>query len=265
MDLDQELAAYQAAHPPKTLAHRGVTWRYTRAGSGPVIVVLTGALGIAEAGFRVLTRLEERFTVIAPDYPDITDPTLLLDGLIAIADRENVRRAVWSGGSFGGLIAQRLAERAPDRFAGMVLSHTGLVTAARSPGWGLFLVEALPARWIAALIRRRLRALLAGVPDFWYRWFDRTISGFGRDQLVRRVRLADGLSRLPAGTPWTGPTLIIESDNDPAVRPAQRAALRAAYPQARLHRFTGTGHAASVLDPEGTVRMLSEFDLSIQA
>jgi pimeloyl-ACP methyl ester carboxylesterase len=263
MTLDQQLETFRTSHPRRTLRHQEVEWRYTRSGAGPAIVVATGALGIAEAGFQVQSLLERRFTVISPDYPDLESGSQLLDGYLAILDAEGVRTAVWHGGSFGGLVVQRVVERAPDRVAGIVLSHTGVVSAGRMPGWALGLLAALPSSWVQALFRRRLRSLLAGAPEFWYRWFDQAIASFTKDRLLRRLRLADSLAAMPSGPRWTGPTLIIESDNDPAVRPEARAALRAAFPGARVHRFSGTGHSASVLDPDATARVVAEFAASV--
>jgi len=263
--LADQLAAFRAAHPPRTFTHRGVAWRYYRGGTAqPTLVLLTGVLGIAELGFQVQTLLEQRHTVIAADYPDLAAGPALIDGLIAIIDREKIGRAVWQGGSFGGLILQRLVEQAPDRVAGMVLSHTGLVTAGRAPQWALRLLEILPDRWVEGLLRRRLRGLLVGAPDFWLQWFDRAIGAFDRDAIIRRVQLSNSLARMPPGPAWTGPTLIVESDNDPAVRPAARAALRAAFPHARVHTFEGTGHAAAILDPQGTAKVVAEFAESLR-
>ena len=264
MTLNDDLAAFREAHPPQTLNHGGIAWRYHRGGSGtPTIVIATGALGIAEAGFQVQSLLEKRFTVLTMDYPDVASAPDLIDGLLAILDAEGTTTAMWHGGSFGGLIVQRVVERAPERVAGIILSHTGLVTAAQMPGWALWLMEILPASWVNGLFKKRLRGFLAGAPPFWLEWFERVITAFSRDQLVRRLKLADSLGKMPSGRAWTGPTLIVESDNDPAVKPEARQALRAAFPGARVHRFSGTGHSASILDPVGTARVVTEFAESL--
>ena len=40
---------------------------------------------------------------------------------------------------------------------------------------------------------------------------------------------------------------------------ANRQALRALYPDARVHTFTGTGHATAILQPRKYVEIVSAF------
>jgi len=66
MDLRQRLDRFRAAHAPRTVRHAGTRWRYLVGGGGPAtVLVLGGALGIAEFGFPLIE---------ADDDPMITAP-----------------------------------------------------------------------------------------------------------------------------------------------------------------------------------------------
>ncbi len=89
--LEQELAAFRTAHPPRHVSRRGVEWSYYTGGQGgEVILRLTGALGVAEFSFQQIRLFERRFRVIAPDYPAVRSLAEVTDGLLAILAAEGV-------------------------------------------------------------------------------------------------------------------------------------------------------------------------------
>jgi pimeloyl-ACP methyl ester carboxylesterase len=144
-----------------------------------------------------------------------------------------------------------------------VLSHTGPVEAARVPRLLPRLLRRLPERWLLASYRRRLAPLVAAAGPFWRDWVDRTLAELGKGHLLARIELADDLARLPATRhprgAWSGPTLLLEASDDPAVRPAWRGRLRARFPTAGTHRFEGAGHVAALIDPAGFARVVRDF------
>lgn len=265
MTLATDLAEFIASHPQVSLRRPEGEVRYRASGTGPpAIVLLTGALGLGHFGFQVHRALEPRFRVLAPDYPDSDQPARLIAGLVAMLDAEGIGRAVVHGASFGGLIAQRLVDRAPGRVAGLILSHTGPAAAAGAPGWLLALVERLPERWIVGRLTNRLRGMMRGADPAWLPLFDEALARLGTQGLFRRLRLAAALAKMTESAPrWAGPTLLVGSDDDPAVRPAVRAALQRAYPGASQHTFHGTGHVAPVLDPVGYAGIVAAFAAGI--
>jgi pimeloyl-ACP methyl ester carboxylesterase len=56
-----------------------------------------------------------------------------------------------------------------------------------------------------------------------------------------------------------GKILIIESDDDPAIRAPERAHLRAMYPGAEVRTFHRTGHVTALVQPEEFVRAVKDF------
>jgi len=58
---------------------------------------------------------------------------------------------------------------------------------------------------------------------------------------------------------WPGQVLLALADDDPGTPEATRAALKALYPEARLHLFYGTGHVTSVLKEAEYQAVIGEF------
>jgi len=265
MSLDRELAGFRATHPPVRLVHQGAEWRYYRGGRGAsTALLLGGALGVAEFAFQQIGLLEQHVHVVAPDYPSVGTLGDLLDGLVAVLDEEGVRRAHVVGGSFGGLVAQALVRRHPERIASLVLSHTGAPDPGRRRRSAVAPLALLPTSLLRSLLRRRLGRTLVGADPFWHEYFDRVVAGLSKPDVLSRVWLAAEFAEQAGYAPgdlaaWGGRVLILEADDDPLFPPAAREALRALYPGAEVHTFHGTGHAAAVLRPDEYAAVLLRF------
>ena len=262
--LDRELTEFRASHAPRRLTYRGVEWRYFVGGDGDQVVLrLSGALGLAEFAFQQIRLFEPRFRVITPDYPAVRSLAEMTDGLIAILDAESVERAHVIGGSFGGLLAQVLVRQAPERVASLVLSHTGAPDGKRR-GVATAIVAAVPQPLLRGLLKKRLGRTLDAADTFWRRYFDRAIGEMTKADILSRVRLQAEFGAQAGWSPgdlarWPGRVLLIEGEDDPLFPPAARARLRALYPNAEVHRFQGTGHAAAVLKPEEYAAVVTGF------
>lgn len=261
--LEQELAEFRAAHPARRLTYRGNHWRYYAAGQGgAVVLLLGGALGRAEFAFQQIRLLATHFRVLAPDYPPVASLAELADGLLSLLDTEHVTAAHVVGGSFGGLLAQVLVRRAPQRVASLVLSHTGAPDGRRRRAASV--VALLPAPLLRAALRARLGRTLAAADPFWRRYFERAVDGLSRADILSRVRLqaefgAEAGYRPEDLTGWPGRVLVVDAADDPLFPPAARQRLRALYPSAQVHQFRGTGHAAALLRPGEYASVLTRF------
>jgi pimeloyl-ACP methyl ester carboxylesterase len=261
--LERELAEFRAGHAPQRLTYRGVEWRYYAGGRGNQVVLrLSGALGLAEFSFQQIRLFEPQFRIITPDYPPVRSLAEMTDGLIAILDAESVKRAHVIGGSFGGLLAQVLVRRAPQRVASLVLSHTGAPDGTRR-GVVTAIVAAMPIGLLRGLLKARLGRTLDAADTFWRRYFDRAVEQMTKDDILSRVRLQaefGGRNWHPDDlAEWPGRVLLIEGEDDPLFPPAARARLRTLYPGAEVYRFQGTGHAAAVLKPEEYAAVVTHF------
>ena len=227
---------------------------------GEPVVLLHGGGGNRQMWARTVQGLADRYRVIAPDLPghgelrtQRFDLRRATDVVAAAIDREAAGHAVVVGLSLGGYVAIALAERSPERLAGLVLSGA-------------------TAEYLG---RGGLATRLAAIPvRLGARWFDRKSA-----EAIRRIAPADiaepmlvaGLStrgaaeafwRLPgrdyhamlAG--YRGPLLVLNGERDHENRKAEARAL-AAWPQARVEVIEDAGHACAVSQPDrftGAVR-----------
>jgi pimeloyl-ACP methyl ester carboxylesterase len=260
--LEHELEAFRAAHPARRLAYHGREWRYYSAGQGEAVLLLGGALGLAEFAFQQIRLLQRHFRVLAPDYPPVASLAELTDGLLALLDTEDIRSAHVVGGSFGGLAAQVLVRRAPTRVASLALSHTGAPDGRRRRAARI--VALLPPPLLRAALKARLGRTLAATDPFWQRYFDRAADRLSRTDILSRIRLQAEFSAEAGYRPedlrdWPGRVLVVEAADDPLIPPAAQQRLRALYPSAQVHQFRGTGHAAALLRPEEYASVLTRF------
>lgn len=262
--LAQQLAEFRACFPAAEVRTAGERWRFHRGGTGEETVLwLTGVLGAGEFAFPRALELGRRYRIIAPDYPAVASLDAMADGLVAILDGERVDRAHVIGGSFGGMIAQHLVRRHPARVRSLVLSHTAAPEMSPMSGAMMRGLRVLPGWMLRAMFRRRLRPSFPGEGSFWTRYFDECVARLDAHALRSRLTLGTEFARSRYTTgdlaAWPGPMLILESDDDPLMSAENRQALRALYPRARIHTFSGAGHAAAILRPSDWVEVVSGF------
>lgn len=269
--LDQILREFRTAHRPISRLLAGVEWRYVRAGTGDsTLLMLPGAPGLFEMAFPYVLAFERHWRVIAPSYPArITRREQLIAGLAALLEAEGCERIHLVGGSYSGLVAQYLVGRHPERIATLLLGDTGLPNARRGRAIraAMVLVRRMPAFALHALLRLALLPVIRGDSpehDFWRRYLNAVISATPPAEFANRVRTWVDMDlgehtvfkHLPV---WRGPTLLVQTAEDPLFSPAERAALRARYPQAHYHSFHVPGHTTALSHAEDYIRLIIEF------
>lgn len=166
------------------------------------------------------------------------------------------------GFSLGGLVAQELAHRVPDRIGRLALAGTAV-------GWGS-MPGSLPALALAAMPLRYYSRTVSEQTN----WL---LSPADRALLRRLTTLTEARLRHPpsllgyAGQFWAGalwsslrwlpsvrvPTLVLHGDADQLVPPANSVQLARLLPEARLHVLPDEGHFI-VFDPQGAALPLLE-------
>jgi pimeloyl-ACP methyl ester carboxylesterase len=142
------------------LEWRGTRLRYAVAGDGPPLVLVHGLGGTIENWRALAPPLATRHRVLVPDLPGHGRSSLLpearsLDALaeavLAVADAEEIRPAVWIGHSLGGGVALRAAALRSDVVRGLVLAAAaGIGSASRAAHVTLAVLGvARPGRLIA--------------------------------------------------------------------------------------------------------------------
>jgi poly(3-hydroxyoctanoate) depolymerase len=243
-----------AAKPGRQVVVGGLRLRVDVRGDGPPLLLLMGIGGHLEM-WEPLRRRLDGFTTIAFDAPGTGDSEvplrpLRLPGLArltgSLLDSLGVDRAAVLGYSFGGLLAQELARRAPDRVERLVLASTtcgvGAVPgrpaalAALCTPWRYY-----SATYFDAVAPRVFGGKMRGSFDPSLRdgRLQRPPSFVGYAQQLFAVT---GWSSLPWLHQVVTPTLVLSGDDDPIVPVINARFLARRIPKARLVIIRGGGH-----------------------
>jgi pimeloyl-ACP methyl ester carboxylesterase len=236
------------------------------------LVLLPGSL--LEPPESLLRRLGVSRRVIALSYSDAERMTDLTDSIARELATAGVSRAVALGSSYGGWVAQCLARRHPDLVRRLILVHTFALQP--DAAWRLRLAskiwKAFPRPLLRRLMMARVRRLVSPLADSSPDEHSRVLARVGElsqapekmTALLRQTAcMLDSLTSFPTApgdlARLDGKFLIIESDDDPAVRAPEREHLRALYPGAHVRTFHGTGHITALVEPDEFVRTVEDF------
>lgn len=247
--------------------------RVVRSGDGRPLLLINGLGAPLEMWDPLVRRLRGR-EVIAFDLPGVglsgyprwplrmPELARLVDGLLA---RLRQQRVDVLGYSLGGLLAQELAHRIPERVRRLVLGATvpGVPSFPPNPLVGLMLLT--PARYWDRRLAELIVPRIAG---------GRT----ARDRRVLRAGLNPRLTRPPTTVGylhqlysvigWSShrwlhrlrhPTLVLHGDEDPVAPLVNARYLAWAIPTARIHVVRGGGHLFLFDQPGSAVGVLHDF------
>lgn len=250
-----------------------LAWRAT--GEGTPLLLIAG-LGLdGSSWWRSAPGFAERFRVITFDYrgtgrsgraPLFCSTGDLADDAAAVLDEAEVESALVYGFSLGGMVAQRLALRHPDRVSALVVgaTHAG-GTGAVQPGpatraylWrGRFLSHAAAAE--------------ASVPHLYGRrcrdeWPDRIAADLEHrrerrpDSRAYRGQVGAAMMHDAHGSLHNidAPTLVVHGVDDRLIPKANGKLIARRVPDARLHLVPDAGHYYSTDEP-GIDEVISGF------
>jgi 3-oxoadipate enol-lactonase len=185
---------------------------------------------------------------------------------LAVLDAAGVRQACVFGISMGGMIAQELAIRHPERVRSLVLGCTfASWRKATAPPLRtkldlvlLNLGRATPERVARVLVSAEWHRAHPESAMEWLRRAERTALRFATAQVlaIARHHTLDRLERIRA------PTLVLTGDADQLVPPVNSELLAKTIPRARLHVLRGAGHVFPLEREEETVQALRQHFLS---
>jgi pimeloyl-ACP methyl ester carboxylesterase len=264
----------------------GAPFHHLEEGTGPPVVLLHGGSGGGANWFRLLPALARQHRVLAPDLPGFglsaaVEPQPPL-GTVAAAlleswlEAQGVRTALVVGTSFGGLVAVRLAQRAPQRVGRLLLLDSAGLGRGIHPLARLAMLPGLAALALHPT-RRGTRSVLVtlltanrsglsaeqvdALTDYLYlsaraagtRYLARTMRHFGSAGGQREVVTAAELQRLrlPASVVWGARDRFLPLSH-------ARAAARH-LPDARLVIIEDAGHSPNWETPEAVLDAIAEL------
>jgi pimeloyl-ACP methyl ester carboxylesterase len=177
----------------------------------------------------------------------------LADGVVALLDAEGIAQVHVLSGSFGGMLAQTLLHRHPQRIGQVVLSNTSAPRPALALRYraGLRNVRLLPEFALRLLAPGQMYATIAPPPAesaFWKAYLKELFAERlnKRDITSTYEAMIDFMQRPLAAadrTGWQGQMLIVGSVDDHTFGADALQQLFALYPHAQRHIFDGGGHS----------------------
>lgn len=237
---------------------RNFAWRAS--GSGKPLVLIHGWGNSAAIFAELMTQLPGCHC-LAPDLPGYgasspaarVDLAALADDFISWFDALGLEAVNLLGWSLGGMLAQQLAARFPQRIERLILV-AATPRFVSTPDWQHGLADSA----VRALARDFKRAPAPTLENFWRLQFsgEETVpspllpevelaTALGGLELLRQVDLRQELCKI------TMPTLVLHGSKDVIIPVAAGRFLAATLPQALLHEVSGCGHAPflSAADP----------------
>lgn len=263
------LQDFRAHYPPQEVDLGGVTWEYIdtadHAETLPLLL-LVGGLRMADASFQTTAPLSAHQRIIIPSYPEVDTMAALCDGIVGILDLLGIEQVAVLAGSFGGMIAQVLVRRYPNRIRKLILSSTGMPDAS---GYRqqMKLLEMTPS----VLAKRMLPAQMLSIMDvaedqrdFWRAYLNELFNErISKEAVLSTFRCILDFAEQPLSADdlagWTGQTLIIQSADDETFNASERDTITAYYPHARVHVFPNGGHSPSVTHRDAYLELVNAF------
>jgi 3-oxoadipate enol-lactonase len=214
------------------------------------VLLITGAGEASSARLRTAPVLGERHRVLMLHVGG--DPAQVADDAAAMLDAAGIPSAHVYGVSFGGLVAQQIATRHPDRILRLVLAATpaGVAPDATARGF-LERREHMPPA----------EAAWATVPYAYARATRRAGADRIGEDIVEALRLPLELDERAAPITrlqFAAPTLVLHGAEDLLVPPANGRALAEAIPDAEYLELQGAAHHYATDLPD-TDRAVARF------
>jgi poly(3-hydroxyalkanoate) depolymerase len=251
----------------------GLALRVVRRGEGLPLLLMNGIGATAEMWAPLVGHLDGR-ELIAVDLPGtgsspISWPPLriraiaqLVAGLLDALGRERVDVL---GYSFGGIVAQELAMRAPERVERVVLCATSAGIGSVLPNPLPLMVMLTPARYTRPAEALQIVPVVAGGrtsrdpealhPDLRMRLINPS-SAWG---YLSQLYAVSGWSSLPWLRCVEHPTLVIHGDDDPLVPFVNAQTIAELMPNARLLVAPDAGHLLLLDEPESVAGEIEAF------
>lgn len=249
-------------HPEQRLTLNSRDWGHFPAGEGPALLLLPGTLGRGDIFWQQMAALQDRLRVVAVSYPETGGIAEWAEDLAALLDHLGIETASVLGSSLGGYLAQYFTATHPERVATLFAANT-LHSAAGitdkmpyaldldaapiddlrkgfSQGLGLW-AETHPDQ--SDLIELLLEEVAGRIPEAELR------------MRLKALKTAPELPPLPLSQDRI---VTVETDDDPLIPPAVRAAVRARIDPITAYRFAWGGHFPYAVRPRTYTALLEQ-------
>ncbi|HEX6846557.1 MAG TPA: alpha/beta fold hydrolase [Chitinophagaceae bacterium] len=268
-----------AQETDKTMLHIRIddlSVAYTRAGKGPVLVLLHGFTVDARMWELQIDTLSKNFTVIAWDAPgagqssDPPDAFRLSDWadcLAGLLDSTGVKKAHIVGLSWGGILAQEFYHRHSDQVSSLILADT-------YAGWKGSLPESIAEERLAACLRDASLPASEMVPKYLAGMFSDSPIPEVQNKLAkimadfhpsgfRLMAIASNIDTRNILPTIRVPTLLIWGDQDKRSPISIAHQMQEAISGAKLEIIKGAGHVSNLEAAAQFNKIVKDFCLSL--
>jgi len=283
----------------ETIQANGASFHVVTAGSGPPIMLLHGWPEYWRTWQPVMERLQDRFTVIAPDFRGFgeSDKPEGLWGakdhaadVQALLDAMGIGRVGMVGHDVSGAVLQVLARATPDRLAGLFLFdfvYPGIGPRMGTPDrlkeiWyqSFHQIDYAPA--LVGASRDTCRTYIGGILRHWAHligtfdpvledWVDNFLrpgnleGGFAYYKAAAADRLAIMRGEAPVLPPITVPTCVRWAEHDPLFPYSWTDRLGETFADLDLQMFEGVGHFPHFEAPDRAATAIAQFFTGLTA
>ena len=262
------LKEFRSTHLYREHTVDGVIWKYLSSGKGEPLILLPGGLRFAETWFKLITVLENKYYIVSPTYPSVEAMDDIIKGISGIFESEKIQKAHVVGTSFGGWVAQCFIRKYPEKVKTLILSNTmGPHGISRTQvRFGQILTSVFPNWFISMALERNYLKILSVTDEdreFWKAYLKELSLKTTKDDILAQQKCSLDFTTFSFGNNdlanWNGRILILESDDDPAVKPSFREELKALYPSAHIHTFHNAGHTPGYSNPGEYIFVMTNF------
>lgn len=259
----ESLARFRNERALRKLRVDGHVWQYVSFGTGSeTLLFLHGMAGAYDIWWQQLEGLADRYRVLSPTYPAVSELKALRRGLLAILEAEGIERFGVIGSSLGGYLAQYLVSTDGERIDQAVFANTfppnDLIKSEHAKT--AMLGRVMPARVVMYGFRRNVDTAVVpaagGSPLVRAYLFEQSYGRMSKAQFLARYLCV--IDRFDPVKPRM-PHMLIESDNDPTLSSELREMLKHTYPDATTHTFHNTGHFTYLNAPGAYIQVLESF------
>ena len=250
--------------PLKNIQKDDVEWKYLRTGNGKkTILFLHGMSGTYDIWWQEINHFRNDYRIISLTYPAVNSLKKMGKAVIEILDKEKVKETIVVGSSLGGYFTQYLVSTYPKRIEKAVFGNTFPVNDLiknenKSKEW---LFRTAPEWLVMSVMRKGLHKDILPAANN-----SKVLEALMIEQFSGRMSKAQFIARYECvidkfnkkETPGI-PKLIIESDNDPLVKPPLQKKLFDEYPEAKVVTFHHAGHFPYVNEPDKYNEALDVF------
>lgn len=275
----QKYLNFQAYNKPKQVNLNGKEWSYYQAGEGKeTILLLGGGINFEIVWFPYIEALRNDYTIIVPIYPVVGNLEELLFGIKGILNNENITEVHIIGQSFGGMVAQSFGKKYPAMTHKLIIVNSATASTA--------IPEKIRQKKIKTTrsIVKKMRFYPLKLMSYFLA--NSTYLSYFTKKYRNNFHLWRGILIEIFKTKITKPLysstitcmadfyetqnftqedfgkndiLIIESENDSAMKPDERQHLKAVYPSAKVITFEDAGHVALIIKEQACLEAIRMF------